>query len=147
MGAYAMVASSAMSFLGNMQTAKYAKRSAALQQQQIAEQKRMSALQSKMDEADTIEEARRLRQKAMAKAASMGQDISQSRSFMAFLGGEEESLQDEINRIRVNAQSRSRLFDYESSAARAAGSYRAKSSYLKAGRSLFEGADAIRKLR
>ena len=138
MGEYAAIASAGMSFLGNMQSAKYAKRSAALQQQQIAEQKRMSALQSKLDEADSIEEARRLRQKAMAKAASMGQVTSQSRSFMAFMEGEEESLQDEINRIRVNAQSRGRLFDYETSAARARGSYQAKSAYIKAGRSLIK---------
>ena len=124
MGEYAMIASAGMGFLGNIQTAKYAKRSAALQAQQIAEQKRVSTLQGKLDEADSIEEARRLRQQALAKAASMG--------------GEEESLDDEINRIRVNAQSRGRSFDYETAAVRAKGSYQAKSAYLKAGRGLIK---------
>ena len=138
MGEYAMIASAGMGFLGNIQTAKYAKRSAALQAQQIAEQKRVSTLQGKLDEADSIEEARRLRQQAMAKAASMGGVPSGSRSFMAFMSGEEESLDDEINRIRVNAQSRGRSFDYETAAVRAKGSYQAKSAYLKAGRSLIK---------
>ena len=118
----------------NMQMQKYGFK---MDEMRMAEEQRLRDMQAGIDEANAMREAYRARQSSMAKAAAMGQDISASRSFMAYLEEEDKALQREIDSIRVNAGSRRRITGMQIASAKASGRSAGVTGGLDIGRKLF----------
>jgi hypothetical protein len=70
--------------------------------QMEAARRRLANIQNLQLEAKTIRTANALRSAAVAQAAAQGQDVSTSRSFLAFLEDQEKEKQTTIGSIRVS---------------------------------------------
>jgi len=103
----------------------------------LAEEQRLANLKANIDEADALRNAYRARQTSKAKAAAMGQDISASRSFMAYLEEEDRALQQEIDNIRVNAASGRRTRNIQIASKQTMGSNAVTTAGINTGRNLF----------
>ena len=131
------LATGGMSMLSSYQNMQMQKYGFKMDEMRMAEEQRLRDMQAGIDEANAMREAYRARQSSMAKAAAMGQDISASRSFMAYLEEEDKALQREIDNIRVNAGSRRRITGMQIASARASGRSAGVTGGLDIGRKLF----------
>lgn len=110
---------------------------AAFQQSQLEEQKALANLQGLQMENTARERARRLKSSSMAMAAAQGIDVSKSRSFLAFLDGNDDALEDELGSIRVNTLSKGRVYGLQATSAGNKASSATMSGFVGAGASVF----------
>lgn len=105
--------------------------------QRFAEERRLAGVQAQLDEANVLREAYIQKNKRLAAAAAMGQDVSASRSFMAALDREEASVQRELDAIRVNAASANRTSGLQIASKNTMASQASVTGAINTGRNLF----------
>ena len=129
--------SGGLSTLSSWRSGQMMKYGYEVESMRLAEEQRLANLQANIDEADALRNAYRARQTSKAKAAAMGQDISASRSFMAYLEEEDRALQQEIDNIRVNAASGRRTSNIQIASKQTMGSNAVTTAGINTGRNLF----------
>lgn len=136
------VASGLMGMASSYQSMNMMKYGYKMQEMQLAEERRLRTMQANIDEADAMRNSYRAKQSAMAKAAAYGRDVGSDRSFMAYLNAEDQSLQREIDNIRVNAGSANRVSGMQMAGLKAKSSSATTTGALKIGRGFFDTASS-----
>ena len=136
-----------LSLGGNLAGGYYAKKGAEFSERQLREERRLAQLQSATEMSDAKDRLRRVKATARAKAAAQGRLPYKDRSFLAFMGDQDDIFAQEQNAIRVNTNTTNKIYASKIAGARNKGSTGVIKGLTKGGRSLLTAYSDFQKVK